>query len=63
MTLRLLWEEYRERCGEQAYRYSAYCEKYRAWAKKLKRSMLQVHPAGERLFVTTPGRRCRWSTR
>jgi transcriptional regulator with XRE-family HTH domain len=26
VTLQLLWEEYRERCGEQAYRYSAYCE-------------------------------------
>lgn len=55
VTLQLLWEEYRERCGEQAYRYSAYCEKYRAWAKKLKRSMRQVHPAGERLFVDYAG--------
>ncbi|NML18346.1 helix-turn-helix domain-containing protein [Azohydromonas caseinilytica] len=50
VTLQLLWEEYRERCGEQAYRYSAYCEKYRAWAKTLKRSMRQLHPAGERMF-------------
>jgi transposase len=55
VTLQLLWEEYRERCGEQAYRYSAYCEKYRAWAKTLKRSMRQLHPAGERMFVDYAG--------
>jgi len=55
VTLQLLWEEYRAHAGEAAYRYSAYCEKYRAWAKKLKRSMRQVHPAGERLFVDYAG--------
>jgi transposase len=55
VTLQLLWEEYRERCGEQAYRYSAYCEKYRAWVKTLKRSMRQLHPAGERMFVDYAG--------
>jgi transposase len=51
----LLWEEYRADSGQQAYRYSAYCEKYRAWAKRLKRSMRQVHPGGERLFVDYAG--------
>jgi transposase len=55
VTLQLLWEEYRAGAGEQAYRYSAYCEKYRAWARGLKRSMRQVHPAGERLFVDYAG--------
>ena len=55
VTLQLLWEEYRAGAGEQAYRYSAFCEKYRAWAKTLKRSMRQVHPAGERLFVDYAG--------
>ena len=55
VTLQLLWEEYRAHAGEAAYRYSAYCEKYRAWAKKLKRSMRQLHPAGERLFVDYAG--------
>ena len=34
VTLQLLWEEYRAQCsaaaGPQAYRYSAFCEKYRA---------------------------------
>lgn len=55
VTLQLLWEEYRARCSEQAYRYSAFCEKYRAWARSLKRSMRQLHPAGERLFVDYAG--------
>ena len=59
ITLQLLWEEYRAQCsaaaGPQAYRYSAFCEKYRAWAKRLKRSMRQTHPGGERLFVDYAG--------
>jgi len=58
VTLQLLWEEYRAQAGEggdQAYRYSAFCEKYRAWAKGLKRSMRQIHPGGERLFVDYAG--------
>ena len=46
VTLQLLWEEYRARHGEQAYRYSAFCEHYRAWEKRLKRSMRQRHYAG-----------------
>jgi transposase len=55
VTLQLLWEEYRAGAGDEAYRYSAFCDKYRAWAKRLKRSMRQVHPAGERLFVDYAG--------
>ncbi|MCC6189743.1 MAG: IS21 family transposase [Anaerolineales bacterium] len=55
VTLQLLWEEYRGGAGEQAYRYSAFCDKYRAWAKLLKRSMRQIHPGGERLFVDYAG--------
>ena len=59
VTLQLLWDEYRAQCsaaaGPQAYRYSAFCEKYRAWAKRLKRSMRQIHPGGERLFVDYAG--------
>ncbi len=55
VTLQLLWEEYRADAAERAYRYSAFCDKYRAWARGLKRSMRQVHPAGERLFVDYAG--------
>ena len=55
VTLQLLWEEYRADADGLAYRYSAFCEKYRAWAKTLKRSMRQTHPGGERLFVDYAG--------
>ena len=55
VTLQLLWEEYHAGAGEQAYRYSAFCDKYRGWAKRLKRSMRQIHPGGERLFVDYAG--------
>ena len=55
VTLQLLWEEYRARHGEQSYRYSAFCEHYRAWEKRLKRSMRQRHFAGEKLFVDYAG--------
>jgi transposase len=55
VTLQLLWEEYRQANGEQAYKYSAFCEKYARFARLLKRSMRQVHKAGERLFVDYAG--------
>ena len=55
VTLQLLWEEYSAGAAGAGYRYSAFCDKYRAWAKRLKRSMRQVHPAGERLFVDYAG--------
>lgn len=56
VTLQLLWEEYSAGAGDAAYRYSAFCDKYRStWAKSLKRSMRQIHPGGERLFVDYAG--------
>jgi len=54
VTLQLLWEEYQRGC-EQAYKYTSFCVKYRAWAAALKRSMRQTHLAGERLFVDYAG--------
>ena len=54
VTLQLLWEEY-QRGSEQAYKYTSFCIKYRAWAAGLKRSMRQTHLAGERLFVDYAG--------
>ena len=54
VTLMLLWEEY-QRGNALAYKYTSFCIKYRAWAQRLKRSMRQVHPAGERLFVDYAG--------
>ena len=53
MTLALLWEEYCAQVGDEhdpehpvkAWRYSQFCENYRQFAKRLKRSMRQVHRA------------------
>jgi hypothetical protein len=56
VTLQLLWEEYEGRYGAAAYRRSAFCQIYRRWEKRLKRSMRQRHFAGEKLFVDYAGR-------
>src|SRR5579863_2171114 len=56
VTLQLLWEEYEGRHGEAAYRRSAFCQGYRRWEQRLKRSMRQRHFAGEKLFVDYAGR-------
>ncbi len=55
VTLQLLWEEYQQQHAGQAYKYSAFCEKYKAWARLLKRSMRQTHEAGDKLFVDYAG--------
>ena len=54
VTLMLLWEEY-ARDNALAYKYTSFCIKYRAFAQSLKRSMRQVHLAGEKLFVDYSG--------
>src|SRR5688572_14220301 len=56
VTLQLLWEEYAAQHGSAAYRRSAFCEIYRRWEKRLKRSMRQRHFAGEKLFIDYAGR-------
>ena len=55
VTLQLLWEEYQREHGGRAYKYTAFCTKYRAWAAGLKRSMRQTHLAGDKLFVDYAG--------
>ena len=56
MTLALLWEEYQaEFADRQTYRYTQSCEHYKAFTKRLKRSMRQIHRAGEKLFVDFAG--------
>ena len=55
VTLQLLWEEYQQHHGGQAYKYSAFCEKYQSWSRQLKRSMRQTHEAGDKLFVDDAG--------
>lgn len=56
VTLMLLWQEYRAQ-HPQGYAYSQLCERYRQWARRLQRSMRQVHRAGEKLFVDFSGTR------
>lgn len=56
MTLMLLWEEHRaDHADAQTYSYSQFCENYRRFARQLKRSMRQIHRAGEKLFIDYAG--------
>ena len=51
MTKQLLWEEYTEQYPNRCYSYSQFCDRYRRWLQRQKRSMRQVHRAGEKCFV------------
>ncbi len=51
VTLQLLWSEHVTAHGTQAFRYSQFCHHYRQWLGRQKRSMRQVHKAGEKLFI------------
>ena len=51
VTLQLLWAEYVAVHGERGYRYSQYCNRYRQWRDRQKRSLRQVHLAGDKLFI------------
>lgn len=56
MTLMLLWQEHvAQHPGESTHSYSQLCENYRRFAKSLKRSMRQIHRAGEKLFIDYAG--------
>lgn len=56
VTLMLLWQEYREaHAGEPTYQYTQFTRHYHEFARRLKRSMRQVHHAGEKLFVDYAG--------
>ena len=54
MTLALLWDEYRGQHPD-GYGYSAFCEHYRRWSRRLSPVMRQRHVAGERMFVDYSG--------
>ena len=56
VTLAILWEEYIER-HPGGYRYSRFCELYRAWDGRLSVTMRQSHAAGDKLFVDYAGDR------
>ena len=55
VTKTLLWEEYTQQYPNRCYSYSQFCDRYVRWLKKQKRSMRQVHKAGEKLFVDYAG--------
>lgn len=56
VTLQLLWEEYVDaHGGALTYRYTAFCQHYHHYVGGLKRSMRQVHRAGEKLFADFAG--------
>ena len=50
VTLRLVWEEYKEAHAD-GFRYSQFCARYRTWRETLDLPMRQEHKAGEKLFV------------
>jgi len=54
VTLSILWDEYIEQHPD-GYRYSRFCELYRAWEGKLSVTMRQTHAGGDKLFVDYAG--------
>src|SRR5690242_20378023 len=54
VTLQILWDEYIERQPD-GYRYSRFCELYRAWVSRVPVTMRQTHASGDKLFVDYAG--------
>lgn len=56
MTMLLLWQEHvAQHPGACTHQYSQFCVNYRTYAQSLKRSMRQIHRAGEKLFIDYAG--------
>lgn len=56
VTLQLLWQEYSQtHAGLATYQYTQFCQHYHDYAGALRRSMRQVHRAGEKLFIDYAG--------
>lgn len=56
VTLMLLWQEYVAAHPEgRTWRYTQFCEHYKAFAATLKRSMRQHRRAGEKMFIDYAG--------
>ncbi|WP_197473233.1 IS21 family transposase, partial [Oleiphilus sp. HI0123] len=51
VTKQLLWQEYRQQNPDNGYSYAQFCHRYLEWLGCQKRSMRQIHRAGEKLFV------------
>jgi transposase len=59
VTLTLLWNEYRAQCrdaGEIPFMYSAFCDRYRAYAVRNKATMHLEHKPGEQMEVDWAGK-------
>ena len=56
VMLMLLWEEYRQR-ESGGYRYSRWCDLYRAWEGRLSPTMRETDPADSACSSTMPARR------
>jgi transposase len=54
VTLQILWDEYIE-ANPDGYRYSRFCELYRAFEARLPVTMRQTHLGGDKLFVDYAG--------
>lgn len=54
VTLRIPWDEYIEQ-NPDGYRYSRFCERYRARASRVPVTMRQSHAGGDKLFVDYAG--------
>jgi transposase len=55
VTKQLLWEEYKQIHGDNGFQYSQYCHRYRQCVQQQKRSMRQIHKAGEKCFIDHRG--------
>ncbi len=56
VTLQLLWQEYCQgHPGLPTYQYTQFCAHYHAYAGVQRRSMRQLHRAGEKLFIDYAG--------
>ena len=55
VTKHLLWEEYTQQYPNSSYSYSQYCHHFGVWLAQQKRTMRQIHKAGETLFVDYAG--------
>jgi len=55
VTKHLLWEEYTQAYPNRSYSYPQYCFLYKQWLSKQRRSMRQIHQAGDKLFVDYAG--------
>jgi len=51
VTRHLLWQEYRQQHPNDGYSYAQFCHRFKEWQGKQKRSMRQIHIAGEKMFV------------